>query len=92
VDKRRKAGKLLAIPTADGTFAYPLCQFSDDGLVTGLEEALAALQVDSPWERLSALVNPSPALGGQPAITVLAGARTAEEKNQALAVLREFLQ
>lgn len=92
VDKRRKAGKLLAIQTADGTFAYPLCQFSDDGVVPGLEDALAALQAHSPWERLSALVNPSPALGRRSAIGVLAAARTAEEKNQALAVLRDFLQ
>lgn len=92
VDKRRKAGKLLAIQAADGTFAYPLCQFSDEGVVPGLEEALGALQVENPWERLSALVNPSPALGGRPVLSVLAAPGSDEEKNRAFAVLREFLQ
>jgi hypothetical protein len=90
VDKRRKAGKLLAVQAADGTFSYPRCQFSDEGVVPGLEEALAAFQVDSPWERLSALVNPSPALGGRPVLSVLAAAPS--EKEKALAVLRNFLQ
>jgi hypothetical protein len=92
VDKRRKAGKLLAVQAADGTFSYPRCQFSDEGVVPGLEEALAALQVDSPWERLSALVNPSPALGGRPVLSVLAAAPSGKEKAQALAVLHDFLQ
>jgi hypothetical protein len=92
VDKRRKAGKLLAVQAADGTFAYPLCQFTDEGVVPGLEDALAALQVESPWERLSALVNPAPALGGRSVLDVLGTARSEKERAQALAVLREFLE
>lgn len=92
VDKRRKAGKLLAVEAADGTFAYPMCQFTSDGVVPGLEDALAALQVESPWERLSALVNPSPALGGRSVLSVLETGRSEKVREQALAALREFLQ
>lgn len=92
VDKRRKAGRLLAVAAADGTFAYPMCQFTPDGVVPGLEEALAAFEVESPWERLSALVNPAPALGGKSVLTVLGTSRSEQDREQALAVIREFLR
>jgi len=92
VDKRRKAGKLLAVAAADGTFAYPMCQFTPDGVVPGLEDALAAFEVESPWERLSALVNPAPALGGRSVLSVLATSGAEQEREQALAVIREFLR
>ena len=92
VDKRRKAGKLLAFAAADGTYEYPFCQFTSDGVVPGLEEALAAFAVESPWERLAALVNPSPALSGRSVIEVLRSARGPEERERAIAVARDFLR
>ncbi len=92
VDKRRKAGKLLAVAAADGAFAYPMCQFTPDGVVPGLEEALAAFEVESPWERLSALVNPAPALGGKSVLAVLGASPSTQERDRALAVVREFLR
>jgi hypothetical protein len=92
VDKRRRAGKLLAIEEQKGTFAYPLIQFTDDGILPGLEEALAAFRVESPWERLAALVNPAPALAGASLADVLRHARVSTERERAIAVAREFLQ
>ena len=56
------------------------------------EEALAAFEVEDPWERLSALVTPSPALAGKSVVEVLGSSRRKEEREKALAVLRDFLQ
>src|SRR5215470_11184081 len=51
VDKRRRARKLLALETARG-FLYPAWQFVEDGVLPGLEQALAALE-GTPWEQAS---------------------------------------
>jgi len=92
VDKRRRTGKLLAVEERKGEFAYPLCQFTPNGTLPGLEETLAAFRVDDPWERLAALVNPSPALGGTAVVDVLRQARSHTERERAISVVREFLQ
>lgn len=91
VDKRRRSGKLLAVESPDGTFAYPLCQFASDGVVRGLEEVLQALAVEDSWERLAALVNPSPALSGRSVVDVLSTSSRNDERARAVAVAREFL-
>jgi len=92
VDKRRRAGKLIAIEEKKGAFVYPLAQFTADGTVPGLEEVLDAFQVENPWERLAGLVNPSPALGGASLLDVLRRARGRSERERAVAVAHEFLQ
>ena len=92
VDKRRRAGKLLAFESSGGAFAYPRCQFTSEGVLPGLEEALAAFEVENPWERLTALVSPSPALSGKSVVDVLGSSRRKEERETALAVLSEFLR
>jgi hypothetical protein len=49
VDRRRRAGKLLALSTGRHGYVYPAWQFTDEGVLPGLEATLQALQVQSPW-------------------------------------------
>ena len=58
VDKRRKRGSLLAVEVGDW-HRYPLCQFSESGVVDGLPEVLKAIDTDSGWTRLSVLLSPT---------------------------------
>ena len=65
VDKRRREGKLLAVPRGSD-YAYPACQFEDDRTVTGLPAMLAARNVTHPWATLAFLVTPEDELGCSP--------------------------
>ncbi len=49
VDKRRRAGRLLALSTGRRGCAYPAWQFGPEGVLPGFEEVLAALTVRGPW-------------------------------------------
>jgi hypothetical protein len=51
IDKRRKAGQLLALEVPKRGFLYPAWQLTVAGLLPGLAEVLAALPADSPWAR-----------------------------------------
>ena len=65
VDKRRKAGKLLAVAAGARRWLYPSWQVADGGSLAGLEETLAALREWSPWARLGFLLGENPRLGGE---------------------------
>lgn len=65
VDKRRREGKLLAVPRGSD-YAYPACQFEDDRPVSGLPDLLAARTVDHPWATLAFLMTPDEELGCSP--------------------------
>jgi len=65
VDKRRREGKLLAVPRGSD-YAYPACQFEDDRTVAGLPEMLVARKVNHPWATLAFLVTPEDELGCSP--------------------------
>jgi hypothetical protein len=65
VDKRRREGKLLAVPRGSD-YAYPACQFEDDRTIAGLPEMLLARTVDHPWATLAFLVTPKDELGCSP--------------------------
>jgi hypothetical protein len=71
VDKRRNRRALLAVPNGSGEYVYPVCQFTSDGVIPGLEEVLRAFQVRSPWTQLSVLLASVPALGGKTILEVL---------------------
>jgi hypothetical protein len=71
VDKRRNRRALLAVPNGSGEYVYPACQFTSDGVITGLEEVLRAFQIRSPWTQLSMLLASSPALGGKTILEAL---------------------
>lgn len=53
VDKRRRAGKLLALPVGRA-YLYPVWQFDErgrGGVPPGLEEVLGSFGVEDPWMR-----------------------------------------
>ena len=71
VDKRRNRRALLAVPNGSAEYVYPVCQFTSDGVIPGLEEVLRAFRIRSPWTQLSALLAPAPALGGKTILEAL---------------------
>lgn len=52
VRERLRAGRLLSIDTSAGEHRLPRVQFADSGVLPGLEEVLAAMNVSSAWMRL----------------------------------------
>jgi hypothetical protein len=44
VEKRRRAGKLIAVTTGRHGYRYPVWQFSDSGTLPGLDEVLSILR------------------------------------------------
>ena len=89
VDKRRREGALLALETPRG-FEFPACQFTPDGTVPGLEDALEAMDGIGFWETLAGLVTPSPALGGRTVIEALQSARGDAERSAVVEVARAY--
>ncbi|NOY27699.1 MAG: hypothetical protein GXP62_17685 [Oligoflexia bacterium] len=63
VDKRRRAGQLLAVNTGRRGYRYPVWQLTQGGALTGLELVLDALGRFDPWIRFSFFLQPHPALG-----------------------------
>ncbi len=86
VDKRRSRRALLAVPNGSGEYIYPACQFTPQGVITGLEDVLRAFQIRSPWTQLSALLAPAPALGSK---TILAALKSGKIE-KAIAVAASF--
>lgn len=64
VDKRRRAGKLLALQSGQADYLYPLCQFTDDGVLAGIDRFLAACPPSGGWTRLDLLLTPAEEIGG----------------------------
>jgi len=52
VDKRRRAGRLLAISTGRHGYQYPAWQFTATGVLPGLEPVLEALSGHDAWMQL----------------------------------------
>lgn len=72
VDKRRRAGTLLAVPLPSGQWAFPAAQFGPDGRVLdGLPEALRAFRIADPWMRLAEMLARDADLGDRSALQVL---------------------
>jgi hypothetical protein len=58
VDKRRRAGKLLAVPRGGHRWVFPAWQVARGRTVPGLEEVLAALGPRDPWSQLVFFLTP----------------------------------
>jgi hypothetical protein len=65
VDKRRQAGRLLAVRMGGRAYLYPSWQLTPEGVLPGLESALALLREHDPWMRLAFFVNANAALAGE---------------------------
>jgi len=73
IDKRRRRGTLLALPTPSGDYVYPTCQFAKDGRsLPGLQRVLAAFREPDPWTQLSVLAAPHDALDGRTPLEAIA--------------------
>jgi hypothetical protein len=70
VDKRRAAGKLLALRVR-GDWAYPAIQFRDGEVLDGIPEVLAGMRETTGWSVLSFLLAEHDALGARTPIAAL---------------------
>ncbi len=71
VDKRRQAGKLLAVSMGSRSLLYPRWQFTETGVMSGLEETLQTLAAHPPWACLRFFVSGSHRLGGKRPLDML---------------------
>jgi hypothetical protein len=74
VDKRRKAGTLLAIEIGN-RFVYPVWQVEGNRTLDHLEDVLAALKHHDGWRKLSFFVNGNVRLGGKSPLQALRAGR-----------------
>lgn len=82
VTGRRMRGTILAVPMPNGEWVYPACQFTEHGLVPGLDDFLRAFRGDvDPWTRLAVLVAPSARHGGRSALELLQEGRVEEARS-----------
>jgi hypothetical protein len=65
VDNRRKAGRLIALQIGRRGLGYPTWQFGERGVLEGLEETLAVLQVVDPWQQAWFFLTPDVRLEGR---------------------------
>lgn len=70
VDKRRRAGTLLAVREGSD-WRYPACQFSETDVLAGIADVIRAYASAGPWVALDFLLAPDSALGGRSALEAL---------------------
>lgn len=71
VNKRRCAGKLLAISTGRHGYRYPRWQFRTSGVLSGLEDVLKVLAPHDSWMQVAFFVSKNERLGGQTPVEAL---------------------
>jgi hypothetical protein len=71
VDKRRQAGKLLAVSVGSRSWLYPRWQFAETGILSGLEAVLRVLAPHPPWACLRFFVSGNHRLGGKRPLDLL---------------------
>lgn len=71
VNRRRRAGRLLAIDVGRRGYRYPAWQFEREGTLPGLEAVLQALQQHDSWMQLIFMVSANARLGGKTPLEAL---------------------
>ncbi|HQP34399.1 MAG TPA: hypothetical protein PLI95_04455 [Polyangiaceae bacterium] len=71
VDKRRQAGKLLAVSLGTRSYLYPRWQLTEEGVLRGLEDVLRILAQHPPWAQLRFFVSGNHRLGGKRPLDML---------------------
>jgi hypothetical protein len=57
VERRRRAGKLLAVSTGRHGFRYPVWQFDESGVLPGLDDVLRVLAPHDEWMQVAFFVS-----------------------------------
>jgi hypothetical protein len=70
VDKRRRAGTLLAVREGSD-WRYPLCQFDQGEVIAGISDVVRDFAAAGPWIALDFLLAADTALGGRTALQAL---------------------
>jgi hypothetical protein len=86
IDKRRRAGRLLAVSLGRRGYRYPAFQFVRGGVLPGLEAVLAALRPHDPWMQLSFFVNRHSDLDEESPLAALEGGAVEPVKAAAAAL------
>lgn len=71
VDKRRRAGKLVALKFGRRGYAYPVWQFASGGTLPGLEQVLAVIQWDDSWMQAVFILGNNARLDGERPLDML---------------------
>ena len=71
VEKRRQAGKLVALTTGRHGYRYPAWQFTDSGSLPGLEDVLKVLASHDEWMQTAFFVSKNPRLNSRTPIEML---------------------
>jgi hypothetical protein len=82
VDKRRRKRQLLAVLAGNGVYLYPVCQFTNDGVLPDLDRYLAAFSAGGGWTWLDVLLAPAEEIGG---ISPLQALQRGDAKSAAVA-------
>jgi hypothetical protein len=71
VEKRRQAGRLVALTTGRHGYRYPAWQFTESGTVAGLEDVLKVLAPHDEWMQTAFFVSKNPRLNFRAPIEAL---------------------
>ena len=71
IHKRCSKGKLIALTISKRGYLFPKWQFAESGLLTGLEEVLAALDESDSWMQAAFMLNPNIWLDGASPLEIL---------------------
>lgn len=71
VDKRRRSGQLIGLPTGKNRYAYPAWQFTTAETLPGLETVLQHLQVRDAWMQTAFMLNGNLRLDGMSPLEAL---------------------
>jgi hypothetical protein len=71
VERRRQAGKLVALATGRHGYRYPVWQFHESGTLPGLEDVLAVLAPYDEWMKTIFFVGKNPRLGDNTPVEML---------------------
>lgn len=71
VEKRRKAGKLIALSLGQRGYAYPRWQFDADRVLPGLDAVLHELEMPDGWGQVGFLLSPNTRLKRRRPLDVL---------------------
>jgi hypothetical protein len=85
VDKRRRAGKLLAVELGRRRWLYPTWQVQDGQVLPGLEEVLSDLSTHDPWMQLGFFLSGDYRLGERTPLDALRQGRLADVRTAARA-------